>query len=201
MKLTIKSLLPAAFSLSAVLLSSGCSLNTADNSEFTCASNINGVCGSPMQVYKMTNDALSEATPVKPTKGGEVEIEQESLPPVPSVSSVLKEKKHLQPVTGAPVPLREPARVMRIWIAPWVESKTDALHWPSLTFVEVEARKWSMGLKDFRGLKTGIPLVRRTNPANLPPDGAAGSPVQSQEGAGVEGDSVNSDKSFYPSFN
>lgn len=199
--------LSVLFSMSAMLVMSGCSLNTADNSEFTCASNINGLCGSPMKIYKMTNDSLPEAAPVKPTKiedgvdpDSQAANQTEEKPQ--SVTSVLKAQKQLKPVTGSPIPLREPARVMRIWVAPWVESKTDALHWPSYTYVEVEARKWSMGLKDFRGLKTGIPLVQRTNPANLPPDGAAGTPTQPQGGMGGEGDEDNrGESSFYPSFN
>jgi conjugal transfer pilus assembly protein TraV len=201
------SVLFSVSAMSAMLVMSGCSLNTADNSEFTCASKINGVCGSPMQVYKMTNGSLPEEPPAKPTNiengvnsYSQTTNETEAKPQ--SVASVLKEHKQLKPVTGSPVPLREPARVMRIWVAPWVESKTDALHWPSYIYVEVEARKWSMGLKDFKGMKAGIPLVQRTNPANLPPDGATETPAQSQGSEGGEGGEGNrGESSFFPSFN
>jgi conjugal transfer pilus assembly protein TraV len=201
----------AAIGVSGLFGLSGCSLNTAGSDEFTCANKINGVCGSPVQVYKMTNGALPEAAPAKPVLGGnnmgaeDDDSQSAGADSKKSVAqeqfSVFKKDRMLQPVTGAPMPLREPARVMRIWVAPWVESKTEALHWPSFVYVEVEARKWSMGLKDFKGLKTGIPLVHRTNPANLPPFNEPGgeSSDPSKDGSGVSRGGANGG-SVFPTF-
>jgi conjugal transfer pilus assembly protein TraV len=185
----------------------GCSLNTADSDQFTCANKINGVCGSPIQVYKMTNGTMPEAAPAKPVLGGnnigaegeDANGSGESEPKKESALEIFKQKRMLQPVTGSPMPLREPARVMRIWIAPWVESKTDALHWPSFIYVEVESRKWSVGLKDFKGLKTGIPLVHRTNPSNLPPLNDDKSSDQSKDGSDGSKNGANSGFDF-PTF-
>lgn len=42
------------------------------------------------------------------------------------------------------IPVRTPATVMRIWIAPWID-KNDDLHLPSHLYTEVEPRKWSIG--------------------------------------------------------
>ncbi len=148
---------------------SGCAaLNTGDSSEFACHVQPGVICKTPVQVYEMTGGALPESGSGIPT----VETEKEAAKGEKAESSapvVIRSQKHLQAVTGAPLPVREQARVMRIWVAPWVESKTDALHWPSYVYVEVEPRKWSFGINDFRGLKPGIPLVRKSHPADVPP--------------------------------
>ena len=39
---------------------------------------------------------------------------------------------------------RLPAKVMRIWIAPWEDSRGD-LHAPGYLYTEVEPRRWSVG--------------------------------------------------------
>lgn len=150
---------------------SGCaSLNTADNSEFACPMQPGVICKTPVQVYEMTEGALPKDGSGIPTTKIETEKTIENNKETDSSSStIIRNQKHLQPVIGAPLPIREPARVMRIWIAPWIETKTDALHWPSYIYVEVEPRKWSFGTKDFRGLRPGIPLVRKSHPADVPP--------------------------------
>ena len=50
------------------------------------------------------------------------------------------------PAPGA-VPLRTPARVMRIWIAPWEDSRGD-LHAPGYLFTEIEPRRWALDERD-----------------------------------------------------
>lgn len=47
--------------------------------------------------------------------------------------------------TGA-IALRTPARVLRIWIAPWEDDRGD-LHMPGL-YTEVENRRWQVGLPE-----------------------------------------------------
>lgn len=148
---------------------SGCAaLNTGDSSEFACPGQPGVICKTPVQVYEMTGGALPENGSGIPTaktgKAAEKGAKTDS-----GASAIIRDQKHLQPVTGAPLPVREQARVMRIWVAPWVETKTDALHWPGYVYVEVEPRKWSFGINDFRGLKPGIPLVRKSHPADVPP--------------------------------
>jgi hypothetical protein len=46
------------------------------------------------------------------------------------------------PAAGA-VPLRTPARVMRIWIAPWEDSRGD-LHAPGYLYTEIDPRRWAL---------------------------------------------------------
>jgi len=50
------------------------------------------------------------------------------------------------PAPGA-VPLRTPARVMRIWIAPWEDSRGD-LHAPGYLYTEIEPRHWALDDRD-----------------------------------------------------
>jgi len=40
--------------------------------------------------------------------------------------------------------LRVPAQVMRVWIAPWEDSRGD-LHAPGYLYTEIEPRRWSLG--------------------------------------------------------
>ena len=43
-----------------------------------------------------------------------------------------------------PLALRMPAQVMRIWIAPWEDSRGD-LHAPGYLYTEIEPRRWALG--------------------------------------------------------
>jgi hypothetical protein len=44
----------------------------------------------------------------------------------------------------APLARRLPAKVMRIWIAPWEDSRGD-LHAPGYLYTEIEPRRWTIG--------------------------------------------------------
>ena len=46
-----------------------------------------------------------------------------------------------------PLALRAPARVMRIWIAPWEDSRGD-LHAPGYLYTEIEPRRWTLDARD-----------------------------------------------------
>ena len=48
-----------------------------------------------------------------------------------------------------PLALRVPARVMRIWIAPWEDSRGD-LHAPGYLYTEIEPRRWTLDTRDER---------------------------------------------------
>jgi hypothetical protein len=48
------------------------------------------------------------------------------------------------PRPEGPVPLRLPAQVMRVWIAPWEDSRGD-LHAPGYLYTEIEPRRWTLG--------------------------------------------------------
>jgi len=53
------------------------------------------------------------------------------------------------PRPQGPVPVRLPAMIMRVWIAPW-EDSTGNLHAPGYVYTEIEPRRWSIGMPDDR---------------------------------------------------
>ena len=70
------------------------------------------------------------------------------------------------PAAGA-VPLRSPARVMRIWIAPWEDSRGD-LHAPGYLYTEIDPRRWTLGTQADRNRETlvrPLQIERRNVPA------------------------------------
>ena len=66
-----------------------------------------------------------------------------------------------------PLALRVPARVMRIWIAPWEDSRGD-LHAPGYLYTEIEPRRWALGAQAKRNreiLVRPLQIERRNVPA------------------------------------
>ena len=154
-------------------LQAGCAsvLNTADHDEFACPGMPAGVmCKSPVQVYHAT-DGRDSVTP-EPVKKREGPASLDSLNDDSGLVSIqadkaTRDKPSARPLPvplsfapsalpKLPLPVLEPARVMRIWIAPWEDSKKD-LHWPSYLFTEIQPRKWSFGKSEFTGLRPVIP--------------------------------------------
>jgi len=117
---------------------SGC-LN-AWHSNYKCKGFPEGVqCQSVRETYAQTN--YQEAL----TRGGD---KAEAVPaawtaPGPDGA----------PVQGlgyaGPLPLRTPAQVIRIWVAPW-ESQNGQLHLPNYIYAEVQERQWSIGERQMR---------------------------------------------------
>ncbi|WP_425953170.1 type IV conjugative transfer system lipoprotein TraV [Ralstonia pseudosolanacearum] len=150
------------------LLAAGCSsyLNTADNDSFTCPGMPQGIiCKTPMAVYKSTNQMPAPTDSDLPigsklvgVKFGDdqgnvarperAEKVQTSMPGLTASSSTAS--------NAMARPVRTPAQVMRIWIAPWIDSKDD-LHYPSYLFTEVQPRRWSFGKTEFAGKGMVVP--------------------------------------------
>lgn len=59
-----------------------------------------------------------------------------------------------------PVPIRTPAVVMRIWIAPYID-KNDDLNSPGYVFTEIEPRRWIYGDEKFQTRNAFAPLQAR----------------------------------------
>jgi conjugal transfer pilus assembly protein TraV len=163
--------------LSIAFLLAGCAsaLNTADHDEFACPGMPAGVmCKSPVQVYRATNGATHDRdsiTPEPPAKSGNPAsldaLNDGSGLTTIQTEKVARGKQPTQPLPphlliaqaaspNLPLPVLEPARVMRIWIAPWEDGKKD-LHWPSYLFTEIQPRKWSFGQSEFTGTRPVIP--------------------------------------------
>lgn len=147
-------MLPRLLPLSIASLLAGCAsaLNTADREKFSCPGMPAGVmCKSPVQVYRDTDgrDSLA-AEPVENSVGPDAVGKpalQALSPPLFIASS---------PPASLPLPVLEPAKILRIWIAPWEDGKKD-LHWPSYLFTEIQPRKWSFGKTEFTGSRPVVP--------------------------------------------
>jgi conjugal transfer pilus assembly protein TraV len=81
------------------------------------------------------------------------QVTDNALPDPPKVSAVVKAtvssdmpNPKLQPVPKIddPTPIRTPAQVMRIWIAPWEDSDGDLMV-SNYVFTELEPRRWMIG--------------------------------------------------------
>lgn len=135
-----------------VALLSGCaSMMGFGESEFTCAKNHSGMpCDSVEQIYRKTNGPNWRASDQsqKAANGASHEAIATGVRPTAAV-----------PVSAPswPTPVLEPAQVLRVWIAPWVD-ESQSLHWPSYVFAEVTPRKWSFGNADFRAVRQLTPL-------------------------------------------
>lgn len=163
-------------------LLAGCAsaLNTAEHDEFACPGMPAGVmCKSPVQVYRATHGANNDRdsiTPEPPARSGHsaaldalkdgsglvfIQTEKSARNKPPSLSlplnlPIAQSTSAQSGIPNLPLPILEPARVMRIWIAPWEDSRKD-LHWPSYLFTEIQPRKWSFGKSEFTGSRPVVP--------------------------------------------
>ncbi|WP_420213505.1 type IV conjugative transfer system lipoprotein TraV (plasmid) [Burkholderia aenigmatica] len=122
---------------------SGCSsFWSVGQSDFDCPGLPQGViCKTPREVYQMTNhrDAL-----ITMHDNGK----QTALADADSGSGggALKGGASVtlpQPIQQ-PMPILEPAQVMRIWINSWIDQNGD-LHYPGFVYTEVTPRRWAVG--------------------------------------------------------
>jgi len=151
-------LLPLAFPLFAA----GCAstLNTAGSSDFACPGMPGITCKTPVQVYQMTNqDKLASPLPSSPSSDNATPMQIVAVSEGTGLST--------------PKPIRVPATIMRIWIAPWTD-KNDDLHWPSYLFTEVQARRWNFGKPEFTDMQPVVPhrMMRAAAPKGVRQDAA-----------------------------
>lgn len=147
--------LPLLWSRRLVLLSmavlTGCSsLTNIGESEYSCPGTPSGVkCMSTRDVYNETNDG-HVPRPMNPDQAhghagsaafgsdvsnAQIARQQEQQFINNYVAPYLPDK---------PVPIRTPAEVMRIWIAPWEDQSGDLIA-TGYVFTEIEARRWVVG--------------------------------------------------------
>ncbi|OLP04566.1 type IV conjugative transfer system lipoprotein TraV [Rhodoferax antarcticus ANT.BR] len=151
----------------------GCAslVNTADNADFGCPGMPLGVtCKTPAAVYNSTNGQLPISdfdTPIGAKKlasgdaGGEMSIPEPkafaAMSGMPVTVEATSNSRH------GPKPVREAAKVVRIWIAPWVD-KEDNLHLAQLQYTEVTPRYWTVGMDEVKsGSSYVIPHIAFNN--------------------------------------
>jgi conjugal transfer pilus assembly protein TraV len=64
----------------------------------------------------------------------------------PKLHAANAPRPYLPEMEGHNLPIRTPAQVMRIWVAPWENSEGD-LMMSGLVYTEVQKRRWQVGLE------------------------------------------------------
>lgn len=142
---------------------SGCSsfLNIG-SSEYGCSGLPEGVqCMSTSDVYAATNDGQ-----VPRPVGAEVEAEKSGVKTSASTgqnsavwgSGDTVIDTYVAPrLPNQPIPIRTPAEVMRIWVAPWEDGNGD-LNVTGYVYTEIEPRRWVIGDRNSEGSPVLTPL-------------------------------------------
>lgn len=150
----------------------GCA--TVGESEFKCKGYPSGLpCTSVGEMYELTDDddyqqKIDEASRQfqERQENGEEDtgIDAKDLD---QTSRALPPKKVLQTIipdhSRAVVPLRTPAKVMRIQIRPW-ESDDNVFSVPGYHYVEIEKRRWMIGNKKLELNPTLISVNQNQEP-------------------------------------
>ena len=103
-------------------------------------------CLSTTEAYQLSDKALPD--PMKMSEmnaaGGNAQTDStftsssiNSLPPTPILQQPV-------PKIDDPTPIRTPAQVMRIWIAPWEDAEGDLMV-SNYVYTEIEPRRWMIG--------------------------------------------------------
>lgn len=167
----------AASTLIAVL--GGCSsMLNIGSSEYGCPGMPGGVqCMSARDVYAATNDGnvplpmkKEDTEGVRDKQASSQQFEQRSEQPAPNdvVANYVAPR-----LPDQPIPIRTPAQVMRIWIAPWEDANGD-LNTTGYVYTEIEPRRWVLGeaagesapvLRPLQTIKPSANDSRQSSPA------------------------------------
>lgn len=133
-------------------------------SDFSCSGPNPGLgCLPSSEVYEITNDpelykAVMEALNEAASKRGKVD--HQAVIAEVRANFVRPSEAVLKPMADpiqTPMPVLQPARVIRIWISPWVDTKGD-LRMPGYVFTEITPRRWSFGEPAIKGSDTLAPI-------------------------------------------
>jgi len=114
-------------------------------------------CLSTTEAYQVTDKALPEPpkvdAAVQPSISGSKMSQPPQRQPVPKIDD--------------PTPIRTPAQVMRIWIAPWEDSDGDLMV-SNYVYTELEPRRWMIGKSAPTLSPSLIPLQIEQRPPEKP---------------------------------
>lgn len=144
--------------LGGFVLSTGCtSLVNIGASEFNCPSPDGVQCKSSREIYEMTHEgAVPEPVTTKKGKRSAGSKQEQAERVTANDKSEVNEQKEIankDPVIDnyvaprlpdRPVPIRTPAHVMRIWVAPWENTSGDLIT-TGYVYTEIEPRRWVIG--------------------------------------------------------
>jgi len=116
-------------------------------------------CLSTTEAYQVTDEALPE--PPKP------EPPQVEAVKAGAIASFPRHTRQPVPKIDDPTPIRTPAQVMRIWIAPWEDSDGDLMV-SGYVYTELEPRRWMIGKSAPTDSPSLIPLQIEQRPPERP---------------------------------
>lgn len=158
----------ASLTVSAV----GC--QTIGTNKYGCSGLPDGIiCKTPTQIYDQTN---GDVEGVYQYQDNQAKIEDEGMfkssksekqrqNANQNVQMLSESSPFAKPAFKAhsnPIPVLEQPKVLRIWIAPWVD-QNETLNYPSYKFTEITPRKWNFG---------GNPQFRNVLPVTAPDNSA-----------------------------
>lgn len=150
---------------------SGCSSLNIGESEYGCSGMPDGVqCMSVSDVYAATNDgnvplpmhpdkdstrggaSTSNDTKSHSTRGARISASEKgsgsgnnAQDQILSTTSEDVIDNYVSPqLPNKPIPIRTPAEVMRIWVAPWEDTNGDLIV-TGYVYTEIEPRRWVIG--------------------------------------------------------
>jgi conjugal transfer pilus assembly protein TraV len=118
-------------------------------------------CLSTTEAYQVTDKALPE--PSKPETPKSEAVKAEAIVPFPRYT------RQPVPKIDDPTPIRTPAQIMRIWIAPWEDSDGDLMV-SGYVYTELEPRRWMIGKSAPTVSPSLIPLQIEQRPPERPLD-------------------------------
>lgn len=127
---------------------SGCA--AMGKKDFSCAGPTPGVgCLPATEVYEITSDpelheAVQRELRAAAESGEEFDPEEIVAAVRASYQPKVETVKSMADPIRQPLPVLQPATVIRIWLDAWVDQKGD-LHMPGYVFTEITPRKWSLG--------------------------------------------------------
>lgn len=157
--------------------------------KYQCPTPSGVACMSAPEVYKLTNPPgeagieAAEGAMVYP--GGHRRHGHRATPPSPEMAATGNVVTPL-PKPGDIIPIREQARVMRIWIAPWVDASGN-LNMASRVYTEIEPKRWSVGEPAVQDSTNFFPLQVESETPTVSATNSAGSPGAQVTASGTDG--------------
>lgn len=175
---------------------SGCASLNVGESEFECSGmpgDFQGgaACASATEVYEMTNngevpnpvthvDRMKEEQQNRLNGGSQPEHQISGSPA--GVDPITQD--YVTPaLPNRPVPIRTPAKVMRIWVAPWEDTARN-LNVPGYVYTEIEPRRWTVGER----APTANPSLRPLQMGAPASEEAQSKPNQRDQSSGIARD-------------
>ena len=103
-------------------------------------------CLSTTEAYQLSDKALPDPMKMSEMNAVGANTQTDSAVTSSSTNSVPPTPILQQPVPKIddPTPIRTPAQVMRIWIAPWEDAEGDLMV-SNYVYTEIEPRRWMIG--------------------------------------------------------